>query len=129
MSVGYTPVSRFPVTGYGTSAVLGATTAIECQVADSQKKVRLLRVKVKRTAGTAANFTPRIFSASGVSTAGAIQQEYAGASTAVADLFDPQIPDNVVFWTDTSGKFYLIPGPDAGADNVFQYEVRYEILA
>lgn len=110
---------------YFTSAALGATTIIEIQLAPFQK-VGLVRFKLKYVSGACANFTPYIFSKTGVTTAGDISQEYAGAATAVANLFDPQLADApVVMVADADGKLYLMVGPDAGADNVFYGMLRF----
>ncbi len=115
---------------YATSAALGAATVITLQVTNQGRaKVALCRIKIKRVSGTAANFTPLIFSKSGVTTAGDIAQEYAGSATAVATLFDPATPQSapVPMVTDENGRLYLIIGPDAGADNVFQYALRFYV--
>ena len=115
---------------YATESSVAAATVVTLQVTNEGfAKVLLCRIKVKRTAGTAANFTPRIFSKSGVTTAGDISQEYAGAATAVADLFDPSEPQSapVPMVTDANGRLYLALNPDAGADNTFQYMLRFMV--
>jgi hypothetical protein len=94
-------------------------------VSDRLTKIVIRRVKLKRTAGTGANFTPRIFKLSGAAN-GSIDQEFVGSATAVADLFD--VVAEVYVFTDKNGKLYLQPSPDAGADNVFQYEVYFDIV-
>jgi hypothetical protein len=33
-----------------------------------------------------------------------------------------------VFQTNTAGEFFLEPGPNAGADNNFNYEISYEVV-
>lgn len=113
---------------YETSAALGGTSVITLQVTnEGRAKVGLCRLKIKRVSGTAANFTPYIFSKAGVTTAGDISQEYAGAATAIATLFDPAEPQSapVPMMTDENGRLYLMIGPDAGADNVFYYMLRF----
>lgn len=115
------PVSRLT----GTTGVSGATTQTDLVVSDRLTKVIIKRVKLKRTAGTAANLTPRIFKVSGAAN-GSIDQEFVGTATAVADLFD--VVAEVYVFTDKNGKLYLQPSPDAGADNVFQYEVYFDIV-
>ena len=112
---------------YATSvATIGATTVIGLAFGRPFVKVGLVRFKIKRIAGSAASFTPYIFSEAGVTTAGDISQEYAGASTLVADLFDPQLADApVVMQADEDGKLYLMLGPNAGADNQFEYALRF----
>ena len=59
-------------------------------------------------------------------TSASINQEFEGSSTAVASLFDTVA--QVYVFTDTNGKLYLEPGPDAGSNNVFDYEVYFEIV-
>lgn len=113
---------------YETSAALGSTSVITLQVTnEGRAKVGLCRIKIKRVSGTGLNFTPYIFSKSGVTTAGDISQEYAGAATAVGTLFDPAEPQSapVPMMTDANGRLYLMIGPDAGADNVFTYMLRF----
>ena len=115
------PVSRLT----GTTGVSGATTQTDLVVSDRLTKIVIRRVKLKRTAGAGANFTPRIFKVSGAAN-GSINQEFVGTATAVADLFD--VVAEVYVFTDATGKLYLQPSPDAGADNVFQYEVYFDIV-
>jgi hypothetical protein len=107
-------------------ATIAGTTVIELAFGRPFVKLGMVRMKVKRVAGTAANFTPYIFSEAGVTTAGDISQEYAGSATAVATLFDPQLADApVVMQADADGKLYFMPGPDAGANNQFEYAFRF----
>ena len=54
-------------------------------------------------------------------------QQFVGSSTAVADLFDV-VCSGVIFDTDGGGKLYLEPGPVAGSDNAFSYELVVEVL-
>ena len=109
------------------SVAAGTVETIQLSAEGGRIKVGLVRIKIKHTAGSAANFTPRIFSASGVTTAGDIRQEYAGAATAVGTLFDPAEPQGapVPMVTDENGRLYLLFAPDAGADNTFQYMLRF----
>jgi len=96
------PVSRLT----GTTAASGSTTQTALVLSDGRVKIIIRRVKLKHTAGAAATFTPRIYKVSGALSA-SINQEFEGSSTAVAALE---------------------PGPNAGADNVFDYEVYFEIV-
>tara|TARA_R110000868_G_scaffold176154_2_gene413561 strand:+ start:353 stop:739 length:387 start_codon:yes stop_codon:yes gene_type:complete len=116
--------TRLTVTGSVTSYAAGTRLAIETTGASSL--VQVLRIKLKRTAGTAASFTPRVFSTSGGSS-GTVAQQFAGSSTVIADLFDV-VCSGVVFDTDAAGKLYLEFGPVAGSDNAFDYEVVLEVL-
>jgi hypothetical protein len=109
-----------------TTATVDAGTVFDIDFGRPFVKVGLVRFKVKHIAGSAANFQPTIFSESGVGTAGDISQEFEGSSTAVASLFDPQLADApVVMQADENGKLYLFLFPDAGADNAFEYALRF----
>lgn len=109
-----------------TGASVGSTTVVELSFGEPYAKVKLSRFKVKWVSGTGtATFTPYLFSKSGVTTAGDIAQEYAGAATAVATLFDPDVTSETVIQADANGKLYLRFAPDAGSDNVFQYALRF----
>jgi hypothetical protein len=121
------PVYNILQVATGTITGAGATTKVTIQIADSTHLVSVLRLKLRRSAGTAATFVPRLFSSS----TGAnedITQEFKGTSAAVADLFDVA-SDGVLCNTDTDGRIYLQPSPDAGADNDFSYRVVYQVLA
>lgn len=113
-----------------TAASVGAATVVTLNFGRPFIRLGLVRFKIKRVAGSAASFTPRIFSEAGVTTAGDISQEYAGTSTVVADLFDPQLADApVVMQADSLGRLYLVLGPNAGADNQFEYALRFIVYA
>jgi hypothetical protein len=103
-----------------------ATTDLTIDTGGGIATVNVLRVKVKRTAGTAATFTPRLYNLAGAAS-GSINMQFEGSATAVATLFDVACA-GVVFQTDTSGQFFLEPGPNAGADNAFDYEISYEVI-
>jgi hypothetical protein len=114
----------FTVTGSLTN--YAATTDLTIDTGGGIATVNVLRVKVKRTAGTAATFTPRLYNLAGAAS-GSINMQFEGSATAVATLFDVACA-GVVFQTDTSGQFFLEPGPNAGADNAFDYEISYEVI-
>lgn len=114
----------FTVTGSVTS--FASTTDITIDTGGGLATVNILRVKVKWTAGTAATFTPRLYNLAGAA-AGSINMQFEGSSTAVASLFDVGCA-GVVFQTNTAGEFFLEPGPNAGADNSFSYEISYEVV-
>ena len=119
-SYGNVKVSAGAVTNYATGTRLPVGTG------SGYAFVNVVRIKLKRTAGTAASFTPRIYSAV-AGAAGSIDQQFAGTATAVADLFDVAAV-GCVFRTDATGQFYVEPGPNAGADNAFDYEIYFEVL-
>lgn len=110
----------------GTATSVGAATEITLQLGEGLAKVEILRVKVKHTGGTAATFTPRIHSATG-GAANAITQEFAASSTIVAELCDVEAA-GVVFTTNSAGRAFLLPVPNAGADNAFTYAVAFRVL-
>ncbi len=116
--------TRLTVTGTLTS--YGAGTRLPIETTGGSSLVQVLRIKLQRTAGTATTFTPRVFSTS-AGTAGSVAQQFVGSATAIADLFDV-VCSGVIFDTDATGKLYLEPGPNAGADNAFSYEVVLEVL-
>jgi hypothetical protein len=118
--------SRTRLTVTGTLTSYGAGTRLPIETTGESTLVQVLRIKLQRTAGTATTFTPRVFSTS-AGTAGSVAQQFVGSSTAVADLFDV-VCSGVIFDTDAGGKLYLEPGPVAGADNAFSYEVVLEVL-
>lgn len=114
----------FTVTGSVTN--FAATTDIIIDTGGGLATVNILRVKVKWTAGTAATFTPRLYNLAAAAS-GSINMQFEGSATAVASLFDVGCA-GVVFQTDTAGQFFLEPGPNAGADNAFSYEISYEVV-
>jgi hypothetical protein len=109
------------VINFGTSSRLNISSG-----GSGFTSVNVVRIKLRRTAGTAANFTPRAYSAI-AAVAGSIGQQFVGSVTVVADLFDVATV-GCVFRTDATGQFYIEPGPNAGADNAFDYEITYEVL-
>lgn len=118
--------SRTRLTVTGTLTSYGAGTRLPIETTGESTLVQVLRIKLQRTAGTATTFTPRVFSTS-AGTAGSVAQQFVGSANAVADLFDV-VCSGVIFDTDATGKLYLEPGPNAGADNAFSYEVVLEVL-
>ena len=51
-----------------------------------------------------------------------------GALTLVGALFDPQLSDAPVeMQADANGKLYMMIGPDAGADNTFDYMLKFRM--
>ena len=117
-NVMFVPVTR--------SAAGGAATEYPITLGSTQVKFILRRVKIKRVAGAAANFTPFITNATG-SASTSINKVYVGGATAVGTLFD-QSP-NAYDVSDVGGKVYLTFGWDAGADSTADYELAFEILA
>ena len=133
-----TPITCVPASSviepaqYSRSASLGDTGIIELHLSNVPfQKVALCRIKMKRVSGTALDFTPRIFSKAGVTAAGDISQEYAGATTVIADLFDPATPQSapVPMQTDELGNLYLLPGVLAGSTIVVDYCLRFYVHA
>lgn len=122
--------AAFPLQYEVSAANIGPSSAITIFVGRPFTRLGLVRFKLKHAAGSAANFTPLIFSKASVTSAGDISQEYAGSATAVANLFDPQLADApVVMQADENGNLYLVPGPDAGSNNQFSYAMRFIVYA
>jgi hypothetical protein len=119
-SIGNVSVVTGSVTNYA------ATTDVTIDTGGGIATVNILRVKLKHTAGSAVTFTPRLYNLAAAA-AGSINMQFEGSATAVASLFDVGCA-GVVFQTDTSGQFFLEPGPSAGADNAFSYEISYEVV-
>jgi hypothetical protein len=113
-------------TATGSVTNYGATTDLVIDTGGGIATVNILRVKLKRTAGTAATFTPRIYNLAAAA-AGSINMQFEGSSTAVATLFDVAAV-GCVFQTNTAGEFFVEPGPNAGADNAFDYEISFEVV-
>jgi len=115
----------FTVTGQATS--IGALTDVTIDTGGGIATVNVLRVKLKWVSGTGTTtLTPRLYNLAGAAV-NSINMQFQGSATAVASLFDVACV-GVVFQTDTTGQFYLEPGPDAGADNVINYEISYEVV-
>lgn len=110
----------------GSGVNYGTNTRLPIALGGGYSLVNVVRIKIKRTSGTAANFTPRAYNASAAA-AGSINQQFEGSNTLVADLFDVATA-GCVFRTDATGQFYVEPGFNAGADNAFDYEIYYEVL-
>ena len=100
---------------------LGASNTKE----DARIKVKIQRIKIEHVSGTAATFTPSMFSEAGAALTD-IAQEYLGVVTAVAAIFDAT-NIQAYCYTDLRGRLYLRPTPNAGADNTFKYQVYYEV--
>ena len=71
--------SRTRLTVTGTLTSYGAGTRLPIETTGASSLVQVLRVKLQRTAGTAATFAPRVFSTSG-GTAGTVAQQFVGSS-------------------------------------------------
>ncbi len=111
---------------------MGNATEVEFQLT-ANGSVRTLIVRVKkltllRVAGTAANWQPRLLSATG----GSDTRDEAwkdAVPSAVATLFNEDFPaDGIYMRTDTNGKIYLRPGWDAGADNEVSGRIFLEVV-
>lgn len=118
----------------GRSGALGAASEITIAIStDVQSKVSLKRLKVKHVSGSALTFKPFLTSKTGAAVGSFSQEFAAAAATAVANLYDSasgQPTDNpldIPMNTDIAGKLYLTIAPSAGADNVFDYMVIFEI--
>lgn len=116
----------FPREFSGSLTGVAAATQVTCDIGTGKKEyVRLQRVQVKRSAGTAANITPSIGNTSAYTTT-SVNCKMLGAITAVATLYDVT-GINGWFATDDTGLFYFRPTPDAAADNALAYSIIVEV--
>ena len=122
MSISWTPKVR---EYSGTATSVAAATEIEIDIG-RECYVRIVRLRMKRSAGTAANFSPGIGIVTGW-TVNTVDQVWASASGAVGALYDEARTDR---WckTDVNGKLWLRPIPDAGADNTFSWVLFVEVI-
>jgi hypothetical protein len=116
---------RSSVQGAATEIILDTSGAAMTGGSSRVTKVEIVRCKIKRVSGTAINFTPMINDATG-SASGSIDQVLLGTATPVATLFDPVI-NNAFAYTNIIGHLFLVCQPNAGADNVFDYEVFLKV--
>ena len=105
----------------GTVGSLAAAGEIMLTIDNKLRPVQIKHIMLQRNSGTAVTYTPRLGNVTGFTT-GTIDEKYLGSATAVAVLTD-DVEINSFCNTDVDGKLYLIPGPDAGADNSFTYSV------
>jgi len=105
----------------GTVGSLGTTSEIVLEIDKELRPVHIKQIMLQRNSGTGANYTPRLGNVTAFTT-GTIDEKYLGSATAVAVLTD-DAEINSFCNTDATGKLYLIPGPDAGADTSFTYSV------
>ena len=116
---------RSSAQGAATEIVLDTSGAAMTGGSSRVTKVEIVRCKIKRVSGTAANFTPMINAVAGASS-GTVDQVLLGAATPVGTLFDPVI-NNAFAYTNASGHLFLDCQPDAGVDNIFDYEVFLKV--
>ncbi len=103
-----------------TEATVGATTNVAVAIGSVARPCVIRRVRVRRLAGSAANYSPVLLSEDISGALGnQLTQEWAGGSTAVADAIDDSVELHTS--TDEAGKLYLRFTPDAGTDNQFEY--------
>lgn len=110
--------------------ITGTTTAVDVAtlfpidtMTGRASPMEINRVKVKRASGAAsANFTPKIYSTSG-SAAGDITQEYVGANTGSAVLFDA-LNIGATCQSDDKGFLYLQINPNVGNTDTWSYMIE-----
>ena len=119
------PIGPNAVRRYAGSVVgADASTQITVQVCNEARPVRLTRVTLAKTAGSANHVTPYIVKVAGAA-ANSINQEWAGSKTATSSLFDVQTVVDTE--TDSTGALYLLPVTDAGANNAIEWELYLEL--
>jgi hypothetical protein len=93
-------------------------------ITDSRAKLIIRRVKVHHVSGSANHFHAAIYRAVGA-LPNSIEQELYGDQTNSLDLFDVAV--EIPCQTDDDGKLWLAPGPNSGTNNVFDYEIFWEL--
>lgn len=86
--------------------------------------IEIVRVTVKQTAGSAANFVFSIGNKAGFSTA-TVHEKYLSGSTASSGILD-ESDVSAFCMTSDSGKLYFKFTPDAGSDNYYMYSIMYK---
>lgn len=111
----------------GTATSVGTSTRITLAPSTGPLEIEILRVSLRCTsAPTATTFTPRIYDTS-AGAAGSINQRWQGSVNAVGVLFDV-VALGSFLTTDANGRFYLEPGPDAGANSTFVYDITWRVV-
>lgn len=111
----------------GTATSVGTSTRITLSPSTGPLEIEILRVSIRCTvAPTATTFTPRIYDTS-AGAAGSINQRWQGSVNAVGVLFDV-VAVGSFLTTDAGGRFYLEPGPDAGANSTFVYDITWRVV-
>ena len=104
------------------------STVLDFGADNAGRLVGLTYFGYKRSGGTAATYQPYF----GEVAAGAItdldSKVAYPAAIAVATVTKDQYDPPVVFKLDASGRLYLHPGFDAGADNDGDYEAQFQIF-
>lgn len=98
---------------------LGTSDTFEVELGISRVECILVRAKIRHVSGSAATFTPEVWSAD-PATANPIRMELSsgGVAIPVADTWDTG--GNLEFsFSSYTGKLWIKPQPDAGADNIF----------
>jgi hypothetical protein len=98
-----------------------AASEIVLHIGDDVRIVRIDRVMVSRSAGTAATYQPAIGNKTGFTT-NTVNEKYLATSVAVAVLTDDTEIQGYSK-TDALGNLYMRTNPNAGADNTFTYSV------
>lgn len=125
-----------PPTVFASGQVTSVGAATEAAITVGSKalgvgsRIKLKEVVIQRVSGTAANYTPRVGISPGF-TASDVNCMWAAGSTAVGTMTDDVTIDtcrSLADQTTTEYTLYILFGPDAGADNVFNYILVYEML-
>lgn len=110
------------------STVGGAATPFAIQLGAGLTKFRLRRIKMKRVAGSAANYTPYLTRASNGGASTDMNVVWNGTATAVATKIDVT-PTEACETTDEAGFIYFVGVWDVGADNTCDIVLVVEIFA
>lgn len=111
-----------------TRTSVAITETRTCKVADSQAKILVLALRVRRASGTGANWQPRVGNVAAF-TNDTFDEKITEDSAVVTTRINKAYANGgVPIRTDATGNVYFKPCFDAGSDNAYQYEFEYEVV-
>ncbi len=115
-----------------TTSAGGAATEHTINLSSGQVRFQIVRLTMKRLAGTAATLDPFIVNVTGQAANSTAKVYPVGAApaspTAVANVVDVA-PTGAYGYTDINGNIYLVCGWNAAADNTASGVLAFKILA
>ena len=113
------------IRGITPTAITTAGGAIEIDMGSYgiSTGIEIVRVTVKQTSGSAANFIFSVGNKTGFAT-GTVYEKYLSGSTSTTGILDESDVSGFCMTSD-SGKLYLKFLPDSGSDNLYMYSVMY----
>lgn len=114
------------------ATALAAASVVTVFIGAPNKRFWLRNFRVSRTAGTGANFRPRLHEDVACADEGIGMIHKPAASALVAVQYNPLKTGGamrVPFQTDADGCVYIYPGFDAADDNAVSYIIECEVDA